>query len=325
MASVHASSNVLRPIPRRASERPNSSTEPSTASSSPAPASNGEMLVVEGRPDTDSPSRTRSLLNLTSSALCGIYSPTTTTHSDRLETSSGLASPRSTKWIATDHKSFTDPPQYRRLSASHHHHHRHPQQQQQHQESFHCGRLAVLRSWVLRSIVLFAVGVAYGFFMLHLHDHPNLAPAEVTGLRSLNRWSDSLFWGGAGVVSGSLLPWIDTIWERRFGHGGALHDQNRPRKGTSSAVKSPDDHGDDDDDDDDDSNSGTTDHRSLTPITVPPPTSDWSLVVRSVGALVGIAFAIVRQISTLASTNLSFRVLRWLKQDLASHRWPDRD
>ena len=208
-----------------------------------------------------------------------------------------MASPLSTKWIATDHESPTGALQHRRLSANHHHHyyfHPQQQQQQQHRELFHRGRLAVLRLWVLRSIVLFTVGVAYGFFMLHLHDHPNLAPVEGIGLRLLNHWSYSLFWGGAGVVLGSLIPWVDTWWERRFGHGSALHDQNRARKGISSAMERLDDHGSDDDED-----SEMTDDRSPTSITAPP-TSDWSLVVRSVGAFVGIAFAIVSQISTPA-------------------------
>lgn len=105
--------------------------------------------------------------------------------------------------------------------------------------------------------LLFAFGVAYGIIITHLHDDQRLAPVQVEGI-SRNDWRYYIFWGIAGVGLGSLLPWIDFHWNEN--PDSAIEsdelDEKRPQVGSALAA-------------------------------------DWNPVVRSVGAFVGIAFAIV--------------------------------
>ena len=80
-------------------------------------------------------------------------------------------------------------------------------------------------------------------------------------------------WGGVGVLLGGLLPWIDVLWEEVSG------------RDVEAFASKPQD-------------SRTTD---ISEDQGPRPASrlgsglgaDWNPVVRSVGAFIGIAFAIV--------------------------------
>ena len=72
------------------------------------------------------------------------------------------------------------------------------------------------------------------------------------------------FWGVSAVVMGSLLPWIDGMWERVMGDGEAV-------------VESAVDHS---------MGSDIAEKESAS-------STDWALAVRGIGAFVGIAFAIV--------------------------------
>jgi hypothetical protein len=67
------------------------------------------------------------------------------------------------------------------------------------------------------------------------------------------------FWGISGVVLGSLLPWIDNVWESTFGR--EVEDDASTVDAASSAE--------------------------------PDASTDWTLVMRAIGAFVGIVFAIV--------------------------------
>jgi hypothetical protein len=77
-----------------------------------------------------------------------------------------------------------------------------------------------------------------------------------------------VFWGISGVALGSLLPWIDGLWDENFENTSELSQSRRER---SSPPE----------EDDELDSSGLFG-------------ADWTPVVRSVGAFVGIAFAIVR-------------------------------
>lgn len=68
------------------------------------------------------------------------------------------------------------------------------------------------------------------------------------------------FWGVAGVVLGALLPWFDRVWEETFGE-----DMDEAVAGTVDMVSPGEE-----------ANLGT----------------DWALVMRAIGAFVGIVFAI---------------------------------
>ena len=92
----------------------------------------------------------------------------------------------------------------------------------------------------LRGIALFAFGVAYGAVVTDLHNSKKFSPATV----DIDRYNPRYLvqWGLAGVVLGSLLPWLDG--------GDADHGSARTK-------------------------------------------IDWDPAVRSIGAFVGIAYAIV--------------------------------
>lgn len=84
-----------------------------------------------------------------------------------------------------------------------------------------------------------------------------------------------MFWGVAGVGLGSLLPWVDILWEDTLGTEDGFGRYQTSKEGARLRGRSTDeDEG--------------------------PPSrigsgmgADWNPVVRSIGAFVGIAFAIV--------------------------------
>jgi hypothetical protein len=103
----------------------------------------------------------------------------------------------------------------------------------------------------------------YGLLVRHLHNERQLAPFQIEGIiKPRNDWRYLVFWGVAGVAFGSLLPWVDTIWEE---------DVETDKAATESASKSQD-----------------SDLEGAESSGV-----DWTPAVRSLGAFVGIAFAIV--------------------------------
>lgn len=115
--------------------------------------------------------------------------------------------------------------------------------------------------------------MAYGTIITHLHDSQSLAPIQVEGLDRYS-WYYLAFWGFSGVAMGSLLPWVDGIWEEHVEVSEPDRVQERRRRASSSGS----DHGDED-------RSSGRFNNGLG--------ADWNPVVRSVGAFVGIAFAIV--------------------------------
>jgi hypothetical protein len=110
------------------------------------------------------------------------------------------------------------------------------------------------------------MGMGYGVLVKHLHDDRQLAPFQVEGIiKPRNDWRYLGFWGIAGVALGSLLPWVDTLFSaeepepvfdgKRSPSPGKRQDAQETEGGIFGA--------------------------------------DWTPVVRSVGAFVGIAYAIV--------------------------------
>lgn len=108
--------------------------------------------------------------------------------------------------------------------------------------------------------------MGYGILVTHLHNDRRLAPFQVEGIiKPSYNWSYLVFWGVAGVGLGSLLPWVDTMWEDT-----ALNPEIASEKDRNSTLE---------DEETGSSASGLA--------------ADWNPVVRSIGAFVGIAFAIV--------------------------------
>lgn len=132
----------------------------------------------------------------------------------------------------------------------------------------------------LRSVTLFGMGMLYGLLVRHLHDDRQLAPFQVEGIiKPRNDWRYLLFWGVAGVALGSLLPWVDTLWEETF-----EDDASRAVKEGTPETEEPE-----------------LDSAGIFG-------ADWTPVVRSVGAFMGIAFAIVSFIHTLSHVSSNTNV-----------------
>lgn len=112
-------------------------------------------------------------------------------------------------------------------------------------------------SLALRTAFLFVLGLGYGAILSRLSTEQQWASFPVEGIVR-HRYNSAYLacWGVFGVALGSLLPWFDGKWEQAF-------------------EKSKDD--DDEDFNEEEEEPGT----------------DWALVVRGVGAFVGIVFAIV--------------------------------
>ncbi|GAB0135823.1 hypothetical protein EsDP_00004146 [Epichloe bromicola] len=136
-------------------------------------------------------------------------------------------------------------------------------------------------SLALRGSLLFALGLGYGVLVTRLHNEQSHLPPFPDGslMKPGNNWRYLAFWGAAGVVLGSLLPWFDTVWAKAF-------------KGYSESAM-------------------TEKNKDAGPGT------DWPLVMRAVGAFVGIIFAIrkLAWVSTLqvsATLALVNPLLWWL-------------
>jgi hypothetical protein len=234
---MSSSPKILRPSPRRPFNYSSAPNQP------PSP------LLSPSQPD-ETPSRTHSILNLTSSTLLGIYSPTSyqtdaefdpplTPWGTGAETPQMQAVQRASAMLGSPtsrRKTFSSPPP--------------------------ASSTSVVFSLALRSILLFGTGMGYGWLVRHLHDDRQVAPFQVEGIiKPRNDWRYLVFWGVAGVALGSLLPWVDTLF--------ATDETETLEK---SSVK--------EEDTVEEENSGIFG-------------ADWTPVVRSVGAFVGIAYAIV--------------------------------
>jgi Insulin-induced protein (INSIG) len=107
---------------------------------------------------------------------------------------------------------------------------------------------------VLKISLLFACGVAYGTIIAHLHENNWITPVKLEYIDNSYRYL--VGWGIAGVGFAFVLPWLDNIW----GGGAASVSKSivEEKQNDSSRV------------------------------------SRWTLAVRSIGAFVGIGFAMVR-------------------------------
>ncbi|KAF2141846.1 uncharacterized protein K452DRAFT_287816 [Aplosporella prunicola CBS 121167] len=131
------------------------------------------------------------------------------------------------------------------------------------------GAAATALPLAARAAALFVFGVAYGVIVSHLHDNRHISPVRVEGIPR-GHWGYLVFWGVAGVALGSLLPWVDVMWEGASEEAAA---QQTKKKKRSAAV---------------------VEEEERRKRKAGEATDDWIRVVRSVGAFVGIAFAIRR-------------------------------
>ncbi|RMJ21676.1 INSIG domain-containing protein [Aspergillus sp. HF37] len=253
---------VLRPRPRRPGFdlTPTASTESSQAPT-PAEPANPDLLNPRDAGASNASSRNGSVLNLTSSTLYGIYSPTA------FEGSRDESSP----WGTEAHSPATEdmPTTATEMRAD-------LALERARSRLSHGAFRGVILPQVVRGGLLFAFGVVYGIITVHLHENHWITPVKLEDIHYYESWQYLGFWGLAGVALGNVLPWLD------------LFVEDSAVFGRSKEVKSPG------------SGSGDGDGAERTP--------SWVAVVRSVGAFVGIAFAMRRlpwQSTTQASLTLA--------------------
>lgn len=253
-----SSSPLFQPTPRRRFEFTPTSTD---SSAPPTPTRHSSYLD----PETSEAKRTRSILNLTSSTLFGIYSPSGDENARgglstpwntgaqtpaRLPNADGPASPRTS--------AFANPKPQKTLK---------PQRQPSARD-----RIPPL---VLCVALLFCSGMAYGLIVRHLHDRQQLAPVKIDQI-DRNSWRYLMLWGGGGVILGALMPWVDIYWEE------ALRKDEKPDAAQISPdapiapISTSEEGGD--------PSLGSRNRQG----------GNWDTVVRVIGAFIGIAFAIVR-------------------------------
>lgn len=283
---------ILKPKPLRPFEL---SSPPPSAPSTPPPDQSAYLqkpAAMDG--GTSTPSRNRSFLNLTTSTLFGIYQPTgyTTEKDDGNPSVWGAATPwgGSTPWGTGAQTPAERSPVSRTNSldwaprngipdttvlqnGSHGTKLRRKSaapassQRRMRRKGFKGAVLPV----VARGTTLFVMGVAYALLITHLHDHRGVAPVRVELDRS--SWSYLVLWGLAGVILGEALPLADRFWaedpSRELDADEVTEQtQRQEQKRRESGL------------------------------------DGWMDVVRSIGAFVGIAFAI-RKLPWQSSLQLS--------------------
>ncbi|KAL2808109.1 insulin-induced protein-domain-containing protein [Aspergillus granulosus] len=127
----------------------------------------------------------------------------------------------------------------------------------------------VILPQALRSTLLFAFGVVYGIITIHLHENHWITPVKLEYTHFYGSWQYLGLWGVTGIAIGNVLPWLDSFVD------GASRTENKRS-----------------------SNDQNSSELALS----------WPAVVRSVGAFVGIAFAMRRtpwESTTQASLTLA--------------------
>ncbi|KAI9739543.1 MAG: hypothetical protein M1834_006259 [Cirrosporium novae-zelandiae] len=244
---------LIHPIPRRPYQ-----TSPKLDSSTP--------VIDTTEPDVrsfDESTRTKSILNLTSSTLSGIYSPTAfDPQSVEASTPWGTGSQTPIEQHSVDEirrrlsSGKTERPRLKR-----------PQSQRRNIRKH-------LVPLLLRSIVLSALGVVYGVIITHLQDERNIVPVKVGGINR-NSWPYLVLWGSAGVGLGHLLPMIDILWAGMLGADEKKPPIKRTRfettqVGSSSGIE-----------EEEEQNWPFGDTGA-----------EWGRAVRGIGVFVGVSFAI---------------------------------
>ncbi|KAI1877820.1 uncharacterized protein JN550_000002 [Neoarthrinium moseri] len=216
---------------------------------------------LPGSPST-SISRAQSYLNLTSSTLFGIYSPTTYGKDRFYADQDEPSTPWGTGAETPAKKLRADEPMYEVQKERGRHMRRrsslHPPQRPP-----PLSRPAVVFHVGIRGLLLFGLGMLYGALVARFQDSHRFRglqideaePPIVPDARYL------AFWGVSGVVMGALLPWFDGVWEGVFGQDDETESAVDHSMGSEEAEDSP---------------QGT----------------DWSLAIRGIGAFVGIVFAL---------------------------------
>lgn len=266
---------ILRPIPRRPFNVNFTDATPPDGPSSPDHGPDGsfgsrllsaawEKLGDTPGAGTSTISRPPSFMNLTTSTLYGIYSPTASkgdrSFGDRFdaETPWGTGAQTPIKRPSVDEATYE-------LMRDRSHATRRRSSSKQLERAYMPGTSPV--SIILRTGLLFVLGLGYGALVAKFQQEQTTLSTNLTeGIINPGYNLKYLaFWGVSGVVLGSLLPWFDSVWENAFGDPNDIVD---------SAVQDDE-------------------LRAAAAASENGPATDWTLVMRAIGAFVGIVFAIV--------------------------------
>lgn len=262
---------MLKPRPRRPFDLSSAPpTPPSDLREMPALQTPINM-APEG---ASTPARNRSIMNLTSSTLYGIYQPTGyATDGDGQATpwGTGAETPIDSRPGSFDFSRSTIPDMVtqdgpnglrrRRKSTV---------TRARPRKSFKGYYLPILG----RDLALLSLGTLYGMLITRLHDHGEIVPVKVEAV-DRSHWLYLAFWAVVAVLVGEAMPWVDTFW------APLEEDEAEDAQGSSPQRR----------------------NRSMM--------DSWNDVVRPIGVFVGIAFAVRKlpwqstlQLSlTLAMTN----------------------
>lgn len=260
---------IYRPIPRRTFDLTPASPESSLPPSPPTEPVTREQTLDAQLDREPPPSRTRSILNLTASTLTGIYSAAVDGRED-INTPWGTGSQTPIQRVSTDHdmlspSSFTwgQSPSWKPRSK--------PTPVRKPPTRTFKQYYAPL---LIQTVMLFGFGVGFGSLLTHVHKTQNIAPVPVP-VASHHSYYFQIGWGLLGLIIGNALPRIDSWFEdeemveegfdsqsKHFQHRRASSVASRPGREKLSAADD-----------------------SVGPL--------WYSTVRSIGAFIGIAYALV--------------------------------
>ena len=245
---------IYRPVPRRAFEFTPASSD-SSYPPSPAEASNPELLSPQK--SEVSPSRTRSILNLTSSTLLGIYSPVSGDgNREEMSTPWGTGAQTPAKRQSVDDYNYRPTEGATKWSA---------EATKPRPRMKRSGFRGYIVPLTLQTILLFGFGLGYGSIITHLHKTQSITPVPVLDI-DRSALSYQLLWGLFGILIGNALPLFDSVWEK------FISTSERPGAGNTSQTHA--------------ASPPSSTESGLGPM--------WYSAVRSMGVFVGIAFAVVR-------------------------------
>lgn len=255
---------IHRPIPRRTFEITPASTDSSMPPSPDNEAQNPELLMRQRSERSPPPSRTRSILNLTSSTLLGIYSGATDGAQHELNTPWGTGA----QTPALHHGPNMDSirlqvPTFPFNDGSS----RRPTVTKTPRKTLRSYYLPLL----FQTVMLFGFGMGFGSLVTHLHHTQQITPMPIPGNTSSQYYQ--IAWGIMGVVIGNALPQLDSFFEDDDAVADGYETKPMPYNHIRSASSS----------------SRSEKERSLAESGLGP---IWHSAVRSIGAFMGIAFAL---------------------------------
>jgi len=135
---------------------------------------------------------------------------------------------------------------------------------------------------LLRAVALFVIGVAYGIFVTQLQDKQVVVPVKVEGVNTDSIWYLPL-WGASGVVLGNALPSLDRLYgTKAVKHRDMINQQ--PQRNNEKTSQDQATAGD------------NVENNTRTGLG-----AEWNPIVRSIGAFVGVAYAIVSLVDSRRS------------------------